>query len=79
MKRNYRAESVGVNVQQLKNERELGGREGYKRLFLPSNDEFKGPGDPDGTKGMRKWREEHQPKPGNKTPDWPGTVDKKVM
>lgn len=79
MDRDYRAESVGVAVANLKHEREAGGKDGYKRLFLPHNDDFKGPGDPDGTKGMREWRETHQPKPGNKSPDWPGTVEKRVM
>jgi hypothetical protein len=78
-RRDYRAENVGVAVEQLKQERELGGRDAYKRLFLPHNDDFKGPGDPDGTKGMREWRETHQPKAGNKSPDWPGHVEKQVM
>jgi hypothetical protein len=77
--RDYRAENVGVAVESLKQERENGGKEGLKRLFLPHNDDFKGPGDPDGTKGMREWRETHQPKAGNKSPDWPGHVEKQVM
>lgn len=32
------------------------------RLFLPTTEDFKSPEDPDGTKGLRKWREEHAPK-----------------
>jgi hypothetical protein len=75
--RDYRAENVGVATVVLKNEREMGSK--YKDLFLPSNKDFAGPGDPDGTKGMRNWRETHQPKAGNKNPDWPGTVDRTVM
>lgn len=78
IRRDYRAENVGVAVQQLKMEREAGSKEAYDRLFLPTNDDFKGPGDPDGTKGMRAWRDEHQPRPTNKNPRWPGTVEKRV-
>lgn len=77
--RDYRAENVGVSVVNLQREREAGGKEGLKRLFLPHNDDYKGPGDPDGTKGMRKWREENQPAASNKNPAWPGFVDKKTF
>ena len=39
------------------------------RLFLPDNNEFAGPGDPDGKKGARKWLETHQAKEsGGSTP-----------
>lgn len=79
MVRDYRAENVGIAVQQLKDERSAGGREGYDRMFLPSNDDFKGPGDPDGTSGMRAWRDQHEPKDTNKKPRWPGSVERKVM
>lgn len=78
LQRDYRAESVGVAVTALRNEREHGGREGVKNLFLPTNRDFAGPGDPDGSAGMREWRDTHQPKAGNKNPDWPGSVEKKV-
>jgi hypothetical protein len=78
MVRDYRAEGVGVAVQQLKNEREAGGTKAHDALFLPTNKDFAGPGDPDGTKGMRQWRDTHQPKAGNSKPRWPGEVDKKV-
>lgn len=77
MVRDYRAENAGIAVEGLKQEREMGA-EARKRLFLPHNDDFKGPSDPDGSKGMREWRDTHQPKNGNKAPDWPGTVEKKV-
>ena len=77
--RDYRAENVGVAVVGLQREREVGGSEAMKRLFLPHNDDFKGPGDPDGVKGMREWRENNQPAGSNKRPHWPGDVEKKVM
>lgn len=79
MVRDYKSEAVGVAVVGLQREREAGGKEGLKRLFLPHNDDFKGPGDPDGLKGMREWRENNQPASGNKRPEWPGDVEKRVM
>lgn len=78
MVRDYRSEGVGIAVQQLRDERNAGGRKDYDNLFLPDNKDFQGPGDPDGNKGMRQWREEHQPKDTNKRPRWPGEVDKRV-
>ena len=58
--RDYRAEAVGigegVRVSRTGTDRELAS------LFLPGNDEFVGPGDPDGKKGAREWLETHQPK-----------------
>lgn len=73
IKRDYRAEGVGIG----------GGvrvsRDGTLRdqaeLFLPTNKELAGPGDPDGTKGMRTWREEHSPKDAKKHV-WPGEVER---
>jgi hypothetical protein len=77
--RDYRAENVGVvGLELMKAEREAGSKEAYDRLFLPHNDDFKGPGDPDGTIGMRAWRDNHQPRPSNHAPRWPGTVEKLV-
>ncbi len=60
MVRNYRAEGVmpGKGVYAS---REMDHWEAT-RLFLPTTDDFKGPDDPDGTKGLRKWREEHGPR-----------------
>jgi len=78
MVRNWRGESVGVSVGNLRNERNEG-KDGLKRMFLPHNDDFKGPGDPDGTRGMAEWRETHQPRPSNHNPDWPGEVPKRVF
>lgn len=77
--RDYRTEGVGVAVAGLKLEREEGGQAALARYMLPHNDDFKSPEDPDGTKGMREWRENHQPKAGNSKPYWPGEVEKKVM
>jgi hypothetical protein len=76
LKRDYRAENVGVAVAQLKREREHS-KEEYAAAFLPSNKDFAGPKDPEGKKGMAKWRSEHAPGSGNKRPYWPGEVDKK--
>lgn len=78
MNRDYKAERVGVQVVQLQRDREANGTKGYQELFLPTNKDFAGPNDPDGTKGMRDWRERHAPSDGNKHPKWPGEVERKV-
>jgi hypothetical protein len=75
LKRNYRAENVGVHTVGLKREREGGDK--ARSLMLPSNKDFAGPGDPDGHSGLRQWREEFQPKADNKRPKWPGDLPKK--
>ena len=77
MRRDYAAENVGIGsgVRVSRN----GTNKDIDRLFMPNNDEFKGPGDPDGTKGMRAWRENHIPKDDNHNPRWPGEVEKKVF
>jgi hypothetical protein len=76
MKRDYQADNVGLgNVSELRKTRE---GEGSEHLFLPSNKDFESPKDPDGTTGMRKWRENHAPRPSNKRPAWPGSVERKV-
>src|SRR6266498_847324 len=78
--RDYRAEAVGLSgMVQLKREREVGGASAMKSLFLPDNSEFAGPGDPDGSTGMARWRETHGPKDTNKRPQWPGEVEKRVL
>jgi hypothetical protein len=77
MVRDYRAEGVGLGSG-VRASREPNIHE-QAALFLPTNDDFKGPGDPDGTKGMRAWREAHGPREGNKKPYWPGEVEKKVF
>lgn len=58
--RDYKAEGVGIGPG-VRVSRD-GTMLDQARLFLPDNDDFKGPGDPDGTKGARKWLDEHQPK-----------------
>jgi hypothetical protein len=69
--RDYRAEAVGVQVLGLKRERERGGASAVRDMFLPTAKDFAGPTDPDGSKGLRQWGEEHAPKSGNKRPLYP--------
>ncbi len=68
IKRDYRAENVGVAVVNLQRERERGGSGAVRDLFLPTAKELAGPGDPDGAKAIREWNDTHDPKPGNKRP-----------
>jgi len=46
-------------------------------LFLPTNRELAGPGDPDGTKGMREWHERFEPRSDNPRPYVPGRIEKR--
>jgi hypothetical protein len=67
MRRDWKAEGVGigtgVRVSRTGTDREMA------QLFLPDNNEFAGPGDPDGKKGAREWLDTHQPKePGGHNP-----------
>lgn len=78
MVRDYRAEAVGINTGNLRALREHGLAERLAKT-LPTNVDFAGPGDPDGKKGMRAWRDEHEPRPSNKRPAWPGEVERKVF
>jgi len=78
LKRDYRAEAVGIAIGQLKAEREHS-KEERMATMLPTNEGLAGPGDPDGTKGIRKWREQFSPADDNKKPWYPGTVEKKVF
>lgn len=75
LKRDYRRENAGIAVTTLKREREHT-KEEYAAKFLPSNSDFAKPGDPDGKKGMRQWREQNSPGNGNKKPYWPGEVER---
>jgi len=68
MKRDYRAENTAVQTLQLKRERETGGSSAVRDLFLPSAKDYAGPSDPDGSKGIRQWNDEHVPGNGNKRP-----------
>lgn len=60
MRRDYAAEGVGIGSG-VRVSRD-GTVADQARLFLPDNDDFKGPGDPDGTRGAREWHEINQPK-----------------
>jgi hypothetical protein len=71
MQRDYRAESSSPLVANLKREREAGGRSAVRDMFLPTAKDYESPSDPDGSKGIRKWAEEHAPADGNKRPDYP--------
>lgn len=77
MRRDYGAEGVGLGSG-VKVSRDGTVRDSAA-LFLPDNRDFAGPGDPDGNKGMREWREEHTPRDSNKKPYWPGAVDKRTF
>jgi len=71
MARNYRAEAASPQVANLKREREAGGRSAVRDMFLPTAKDYESPSDPDGSKGIRKWADEHAPADGNKRPDYP--------
>lgn len=60
MVRDYRAEAVGIG-EGVRVSR-TGTNIEQARLVLPNNGDFAGPGDPDGTKGMREWHDTHEPK-----------------
>lgn len=76
VKRDYRGEGVGIAIANLKQEREHSYEERAAGM-LPSNKDYMSASDPDGTKGIREWRETHHPAADNKKPYWPGTVEKK--
>lgn len=82
MVRDYRGEAVAPAIASLKREREMGHSrsmaEAQKSIFLPTQDEFRTPEDPSGSKGMNNWLETHGPKPGNKNPVYPDR-DKTVL
>lgn len=75
MVRDWKRENVGVAVVNLKAERERGD---IARTLLPTKQDFAGPGDPDGEKGLRAWRDEHAPSRGNKTDIIGNELAKKV-
>jgi hypothetical protein len=66
--RDYRRENAGVLTLQLKRERETGGSSAVRDLFLPKASDYASPSDPDGSKGIRQWNDEHVPGNGNKRP-----------
>lgn len=65
MVRDYRAEGVGIGAGVRISRDEFGGLEARAAAFLPTPDDFKGPGDEDGMKGLRAWRDEHEPTKGD--------------
>jgi hypothetical protein len=71
MKRAYSQEGVGFAVEGLKREREAGGPSAVRDLFLPTAAEEATPEDPDGSKAIEKWNEEHVPAETNKNPTRP--------
>lgn len=77
IQRDYRAENVGVGSG-VRVSRD-GTKRDQARLFLPTNDDFKGPGDPDGVKGMRAWHDRFEPAKGNPRPVNVGDIDKRVF
>lgn len=76
--RDYRAENVGINVDDLKRARDVGGVSAARDLFLPTAKEYESPSDPTGQKGLREWADRHQPASSNKKPAWP-VMDKAVF
>lgn len=75
--RDYRAEAVGVGSG-VRVSRD-GTVQDQARLMLPTNNDFRGPGDPDGTKGMRAWHDRFQPAADNPRPVKVGEIDKRVF
>jgi hypothetical protein len=75
--RDYRAESVGIGSGVRVS------RDGTKldqaRMVLPTERDFKGPGDPDGTKGMREWHDRFEPRADNPAPVHPGRIERKTF
>jgi hypothetical protein len=76
--RDYKAENAGIAVEGLKREREHS-KDEYAAKFLPSNKDFASAADPEGKKGMAKWRDEHAPADSNKKPYWPGETEKRTF
>jgi hypothetical protein len=77
LRRDYRAEAVGIGGGVRESRRELT-PSGYRDLFLPNAQDMATPDDPDGQKGLREWSATHGPREGNKRPMYPA-MDKKVF
>lgn len=78
MVRDYRSEGVTANTAALARER--GGQDNgwFRENFLPTAKDYAGPTDPDGTKGLQKWNDEHGPRDDNHNPVRP-EVPKRVF
>ena len=59
MLRDYRADRLQLSIHDLHQSNRVGHNAAH---FLPDAEYYKSPTDPDGTKGLRKWNEEHIPK-----------------
>lgn len=57
--RDYRGEGASFNEATLRRTRD--GNAAYRDQFLPTMKDFESPSDPDGSKGIRKWNDEHSP------------------
>lgn len=81
MRRDYRAENVGATgMVEMKRQREQGldglsGKKAYRDLFLPTAEENRTREDPTGERYIRRWNDEHEPRPTNKTPLRPDLPD----
>jgi len=75
MLRDYRADSPVFATAELRKTNRVGHD---ASLFLPDTKYFESPADPDGTKGMRKWNEEHEPK-GHSGRTRPGVRESKAV
>ena len=76
MVRDYRREAVGIGAG-VRVSRD-GTVADQAKLFLPDNSDYAGPGDPDGTKGMKAWHEQFEPK-GSRPAQTPGRIERTVF
>lgn len=74
--RDYRAEAVGIGAGVRVSR--TGTQADQARGILPDNGDFAGPGDPDGTKGMKAWHEQFEPK-GSRPAQTPGRIERTVF
>lgn len=77
-KRDYRAEGVVANTAGLARERDGKDNTWFRDNFLPTAKDYAGPSDPDGSKGLQKWNDEHGPRDDNHKPVRP-EVPKRVF
>ena len=68
--RDYRAEGVGTNLGELRKSLHP---DFHESLFLPEAKDYISKDDPDGSKGIRNWNENHEPRSQNKNPKRPKT------
>ena len=68
--RDYRAEGVGTNLGELRKSLHP---DFHESLFLPEAKDYISKDDPDGSKGIREWNENHEPRSQNKNPKRPKT------